>query len=159
MGLFKDALPDFMSLPDYSQNFNMAFASRLGDISEYAEFDSVGDLVREKEMGKEQSFCYYNGRFYKQCVFEEMAEINNKAHAIINEPKRNKALFFLHHHQLLMESLLYYTRASDISTQLVVKVAWLCCIIHDILVSTIRADFENMLENEVETLAGITLIM
>ncbi|KAI8014370.1 hypothetical protein LOK49_LG05G00470 [Camellia lanceoleosa] len=48
---------------------------------------------------------------------------------------------------------------SDISTQLVVKVAWLCCIIHDILVSTIRVDFENMLENEMGTLAGITPIM
>ncbi|KAI7993232.1 putative vacuolar protein sorting-associated protein 13A [Camellia lanceoleosa] len=53
--IFKDALPDFMSLPDYSQNFDMAFASRSGDISEYAEFDSVGDIVREKEVGKGKS--------------------------------------------------------------------------------------------------------
>ncbi|GFZ13853.1 calcium-dependent lipid-binding family protein [Actinidia rufa] len=55
--IFRDALPDFMSLPDtviYSQNLDMAYAVRLSDVNECVEFDSVGDFVREKEMGKEK---------------------------------------------------------------------------------------------------------
>ncbi|XP_057475541.1 uncharacterized protein LOC130763619 isoform X1 [Actinidia eriantha] len=55
--IFRDALPDFMSLPDTvidSQNIDMAYAARLSDVNECVEFDSVGDFVREKEMGKEK---------------------------------------------------------------------------------------------------------
>ncbi|THG14212.1 hypothetical protein TEA_002841 [Camellia sinensis var. sinensis] len=48
------------------------------------------------------------------------------------------------------------SRTSDIPTQLVVKVVSVCYIILDILVSTIRTNFENMLENEVGTLEGTT---
>lgn len=49
--IYKDALPDFMTSP----NFDMACATRLGDSSECPQFDSAGVIVREKEMGKAKS--------------------------------------------------------------------------------------------------------
>ncbi|XP_052204938.1 uncharacterized protein LOC127809843 isoform X2 [Diospyros lotus] len=63
--IFKDALPDLLSMHDlgtHSPNFDITYGARLSNISEDTDFESVGDLVHEKETGKVKSAsddCFY----------------------------------------------------------------------------------------------------
>lgn len=53
--IFKDALPEFMSLSDtgiYSQIMDMAHCGVMGDISDPTGFESSEDFSHEKDLGK-----------------------------------------------------------------------------------------------------------